>query len=158
MKKSELKRISVLGLSPKFDLLQTLAGQLTRSFPQSWFDKANNYYKGIQYLTSYTYDSIILDVNIFEGYELMVRALDRNVPLLVLVDSDRPPTAIERLIALKARAVIQKNKIYQIDVAAIIEKVVCPGNLINGGTIREVIRDCFLCFKIFSRMEDKKEA
>ena len=127
MKRSELKRISVLGLSPDLDLLQTLGVQLSRSFPQSWFDKANNFYMGVQYLASYTYDSIILDVKIFESYELMVRALDRNIPLLVLMDSNRAPICIEQFIALKARAVIQKSEIYQITVAAIIGKIVRSG-------------------------------
>jgi len=41
----------------------------------------------------------------FDGYELMVRALDRKVPLLVLVESGRALSAMEQFIALRARAV-----------------------------------------------------
>jgi len=48
---------------------------------------------------------LLWDVNLFDGYELMVRALDRKVPLLLLVESGRALSAMEQFIALRARAV-----------------------------------------------------
>lgn len=124
IKNSELKTLKVLGLSHELDLLQMLKNQFWKLYPQSYFDKANNFYNGTQYLASYTYDLVILDMNIIDVYELLIRALAHKFPVLILVDSDKDLNLKEEFILSKAHAVLERRKINEDNLATIIEKII----------------------------------
>ena len=128
MKDSELEIASVLGLSHELGLLQTLDNQLSKSFPQSCFDKAPDFQTGVQYLASYTYDLVVLDMSMTCGHELIIRALAHKFPVLVLVDNDSTLSPAEQAISSNALAILHKRKINEIHMDKILGKRVRAGN------------------------------
>lgn len=128
MKDYKSKLITLLGLSHESDLLQTLDNQLSKSCPQSWFHKAYDFHTAVQYLASYTYELVIVDINIIGGYELIIRASAHKFPVLVLVNNYKQLTPSEQEISSEAQAVLLKREISEVNMVSIIEKIILPKN------------------------------
>jgi DNA-binding response OmpR family regulator len=76
MTESPLKGKTVLVVDDEPDVLDTVAEELDMCM----VDKAQDYNTAVQYLASYTYDIVILDIMGVNGFELLQNSVDRGFP------------------------------------------------------------------------------
>ena len=77
---SPLKGKSILVVDDEPDVLETVAEELDMCL----VDKAADYNTAMQYLASYTYDIVILDIMGVNGFDLLQNAVDRGFPAVML--------------------------------------------------------------------------
>lgn len=77
-------------------------------------DMASSYETGIQQLSSYTYDLVILDIMGVRGFELLEFAVSKEAPVVMLTAHALSPEALKKSIELGARAYVPKDHIDQI--------------------------------------------
>ena len=77
-------------------------------------DLASSYETGVQKLSSYTYDLVILDIMGVRGFELLEFAVTREVPVVMLTAHALSPEALKKSIELGARAYVPKDHMDQI--------------------------------------------
>jgi hypothetical protein len=114
MKASELELIRVLGLSQEADLLLIVKEQIRRFCPICLFDMADTFDIGVQYLASYSYDLVILDLKTDRRYELLKRASSHNLPAIVLIEDECDPKTAIHLIMSGVQSFLPKSKITEI--------------------------------------------
>ena len=79
-KESPLKDKVVLVVDDEPDVLETVADELDMCIVH----KAKDYDTGLQYLLSYTYDVVILDIMGVNGFELLKTSVERGFPSVML--------------------------------------------------------------------------
>ena len=100
MKASALELIRVLGLGQDTDLLLFVKEKIRKSCPICLFDMADTFEIGAQYLASFSYDLVILDLEADRKFELLKRASSHKIPLIVLIeDGCHPKTAIHLMMS-----------------------------------------------------------
>jgi DNA-binding response OmpR family regulator len=72
---------------------------------------ATTFEKGRQYLVSYTYDLVILDIMGVRGFDLLKMATSHNFPVVMLTAHALTPDALKESIELGARAYLPKDKL-----------------------------------------------
>jgi DNA-binding NarL/FixJ family response regulator len=114
MKASALELIRVLGLSQETDLLLIVKEQIRKSCPICLFDMADTFEIGAQYLASFSYDLVILDLETDRRYELLKRASSHNLPVIVLIEDECHPKIVTHLIMSGVQSFLPKSKITEI--------------------------------------------
>jgi CheY-like chemotaxis protein len=118
---SPLKGKTVLVVDDEPDVLDTVAEELDMCL----VDKAQDYDTAIQYLASYTYDIVILDIMGVNGFDLLQNAVDRGFPAVMLTAHALTPEALKKSMKLGAVTFLPKDKMS--DLQSYLEDVVLGG-------------------------------
>lgn len=118
---SPLKGKTVLVVDDEPDILDTVAEELDMCL----VDKAQDYDTAIQYLASYTYDIVILDIMGVNGFELLQNAVDRGFPTVMLTSHALTPEALKKSMKLGAVTFLPKDTMS--DLRSYLEDVVLGG-------------------------------
>ena len=118
---SALKDKVILVVDDEPDVLETVEEELDKCLVH----KAADYDTALQYLLSYTYDIVILDVMGVNGFELLKTAVSRGFPTVMLTAHGLSPESLEKSIKLGAVSFLPKEKIA--DLAMFLEDVVLGG-------------------------------
>jgi len=107
---SPLKDKVVLIVDDEPDILETIAGELDMCL----IHKATDYERARQYLLSYTYDLVVLDIMGVNGFELLKVAVAKKFPTVMLTAHALTPQALAKSIKLGAVSFLPKEKISQL--------------------------------------------
>lgn len=121
-KKDPLKEKVVLVVDDEPDVLETVADELDGSVVH----KAKDFATGRQYLLSYTYDVVILDIMGVNGFELLRISVSRGFPTVMLTAHALTPEALKKSIKLGAVSFLPKERIA--DLRGFLEEVVLGGD------------------------------
>jgi DNA-binding NarL/FixJ family response regulator len=77
--------------------------------------KAKDYDTGLQYILSYTYDVVVLDIMGVNGFELLKAALRRGFPTVMLTAHAITPEALKKSMKLGAVCFLPKEKITELE-------------------------------------------
>ena len=103
---STLKDKVVLVVDDEPDVLETVAEELDMCLVH----KAGDYDTALQYLLSYTYDIVILDIMGVRGFELLKNAVSRGFPTVMLTAHALSPESLKKSIKLGAVSFLPKEK------------------------------------------------
>ena len=115
---SPLKGKTILVVDDEPDVLETVEEELDMCI----LDKAQDFETALQYLSSYTYDIVILDIMGVNGFELLQNAVDRGFPTVMLTAHALTPEALKKSIKLGAVTFLPKDKMS--DLRSFLEDVV----------------------------------
>jgi CheY-like chemotaxis protein len=101
-----LKDKVILIVDDEPDVLETVAEELEMCIVH----KAADYDTGLQYLSSYTYDVVILDIMGVNGFELLKDAVSRGFPTVMLTAHALTPEALKKSMRLGAVSFLPKEK------------------------------------------------
>jgi CheY-like chemotaxis protein len=118
---SVLKDKVILVVDDEPDILDTVAEELNMSIVH----KAKDYDTALQYLLSYTYDAVILDIMGVNGFELLKASVERGFPTLMLTAHAVTPDALKKSIKLGAVSFLPKERMP--DLVEFLEDVVIDG-------------------------------
>ena len=107
---SPLKDKVVLVVDDEPDVLETVAEQLDMCLVH----KAGDYDTALQYLLSYTYDIVILDIMGVNGFELLKNAVSRGFPTVMLTAHALSPESLKKSIKLGAVSFLPKEKMSEL--------------------------------------------
>jgi CheY-like chemotaxis protein len=116
-----LKDKVILVVDDEPDILDTVAEELNMCIVH----KAKDYDTALQYLLSYTYDAVILDIMGVNGFELLKASVERGFPTLMLTAHAVTPDALKKSIKLGAVSFLPKEKMS--DLVEFLEEVVIDG-------------------------------
>ncbi|MFH1351602.1 MAG: response regulator [Pseudomonadota bacterium] len=108
---SPLKDKVILVVDDEADVLDTLEDQLDMSI----LHKAKDYDTALQYLLSYTYDIVILDIMGVNGFELLKNSVSRGFPTVMLTAHALSPESLKKSIKLGAVSFLPKEKISELE-------------------------------------------
>jgi CheY-like chemotaxis protein len=120
-KESPLKDKTVLVVDDEPDVLDVIAEQLN----ESQVHKAEDYDTALQYLMSYTYDVVILDIMGVNGFELLKHSVARGFPALMLTAHALSPESLKKSIKLGAVSFLPKENLP--DLTSFLEEVLLGG-------------------------------
>jgi CheY-like chemotaxis protein len=118
---SPLKDTVVLVVDDEPDILDIVEEELDMSLVH----KAQDYDTALQYLLSYTYDVVILDIMGVDGFELLKTAVSRGFPTVMLTAHAVTPEALKDSMKLGAVSFLPKEKMS--DLKELLEDVVLGG-------------------------------
>jgi len=101
----------VLVVDDEVDVTDTVAEVLDMCFVRT----ANDYDTARQYLMSYTFDIVILDIMGVNGFELLKLSVKRGFPTVMLTAYALTPEALEKSIKLGAVSFLPKEKMSELD-------------------------------------------
>lgn len=104
---SPLKDKVVLVVDDEPDVLETVEEELDMCLVH----KATDYDTALQYLLSYTYDIVILDIMGVNGFELLKNSVSRGFPTVMLTAHALSPESLKKSIKLGAVSFLPKEKI-----------------------------------------------
>ena len=107
---SPLKDKVVLVVDDEPDVLETVEEELDMCLVH----KAGDYDTALQYLLSYTYDIVILDIMGVNGFELLRNAVSRGFPTVMLTAHALSPESLKKSIKLGAVSFLPKEKISEL--------------------------------------------
>ena len=107
---SPLKDKVVLVVDDEPDVLETVAEELDMCLVH----KAGDYDTALQYLLSYTYDIVILDIMGVRGFELLKNAVSRGFPTVMLTAHALSPESLKKSIKLGAVSFLPKEKMSEL--------------------------------------------
>ena len=116
-----LKDKVILAVDDEPDVLETIGDLLDMCVVH----KAADYDTTLQYLMSYTYDIVILDIMGVNGFELLKNSVIRGFPTVMLTAHALSPAALEKSIKLGAVSFLPKDKMYQLE--SCLEDVIMGG-------------------------------
>jgi CheY-like chemotaxis protein len=108
---SLLKDKVVLVVDDEVDVTDTVAEVLDMCFIR----KANDYDTARQYLMSFTFDIVILDIMGVNGFDLLKLSVKRGFPTVMLTAYALTPEALEKSIKLGAVSFLPKEKMSDLD-------------------------------------------
>ncbi len=108
--KSPLKDKIILVVDDEPDVLETVEEELDMCLVH----KAQDYDTALQYLLSYTYDVVILDIMGVNGFELLKTAVSRGFPTVMLTAHALTPDALKKSIKLGAVSFLPKEKMSEL--------------------------------------------
>jgi CheY-like chemotaxis protein len=120
--KDPLKDKVVLIVDDEPDVLETVAEELDTSVVH----KALDFATAREYLLSYTYDVVILDIMGVNGFELLKIAVSRGLPAVMLTAHALTPEALKKSIKLGAVSFLPKERISEL--RGFLEEVVLGGD------------------------------
>ena len=115
---STLKDKAVLIVDDEPDVLDAVAEELDMCI----IHKAQDYKTALQYIASYTYDIVILDIMGVNGFELLKETVSRGFPAVMLTAHALTPEALKKSIKLGAVSFLPKDKI--VELSSFLEDVV----------------------------------
>ncbi len=118
---SLLKDKIILVVDDEADVLDTVEELLDMCL----ITKAKDYETARQYLISYTYDIVILDIMGVNGFELLKTSVKRGFPTVMLTAYALTPEALEKSIKLGAVSFLPKEKMMELE--DFLEDVVLEG-------------------------------
>jgi len=118
---SPMKGKVVLVVDDEPDVLEVIGEQLS----DCQVHKAENYETALEYLMSYTYDVVILDIMGVNGFELLKRSVARGFPAVMLTAHALSPESLKRSIKLGAVSFLPKESLP--DLASFLEDVLLGG-------------------------------
>jgi DNA-binding response OmpR family regulator len=101
----------VLVVDDERDVLDTVADVLDGCL----VTKARDFETARQYLMSFTYDVVILDIMGVDGFELLKISVKRGFPTVMLTAFALTPEALEQSIRLGAVSFLPKEKMSELD-------------------------------------------
>ena len=107
---SPLKDKLVLVVDDEQDVLDSVEEELEMCI----LHKANNYETALQFLLSYTYDIVILDIMGVRGFELLQQSAARGFPTVMLTAHALSPEALKKSIKLGAVSFLPKERISEL--------------------------------------------
>jgi DNA-binding response OmpR family regulator len=111
MAKSEvLSEKLILAVDDEEDVLEIIEEELTEAADIT-LHKATSFEMAQQYLVSYTYDLVILDIMGVRGFDLLQIATNAGFPVVMLTAHAFTPDALKKSIELGARAYLPKEKL-----------------------------------------------
>ena len=117
-----LKDKVVLIVDDEQDVIDTVAEELDSSI----LHKALDFATAREYLLSYTYDIVILDIMGVNGFELLKIAVSRGFPTVMLTAHALTPEALKKSIKLGAVSFLPKERIPEL--RGFLEEVVLNGD------------------------------
>ena len=108
--KGVLKDKAILVVDDEPDILQTVEELLDMCLVK----KAADYNTAIQYLLSYTYDIVILDIMGVNGFELLKTSVSRGFPTIMLTAHALTQEALKKSIKLGAVSFVPKDKMSEL--------------------------------------------
>lgn len=112
----------ILVVDDEPDVLDTVADVLAGCL----VTKARDFETARQYLMSFTYDVVILDIMGVDGFELLKISVKRGFPTIMLTAYALTPEALEKSIRLGAVSFLPKEKMSELD--EFVADVVLGGN------------------------------
>lgn len=109
MPESVLTGKRMLAVDDEPDILDILWEELDKYGVK--LDRALSYEAGVQMLSSFTYDLVILDIMGVRGFDLLMFAVARNFPVVMLTAHALNPESLKKSIELGARAYLPKDEI-----------------------------------------------
>jgi len=109
-KDSPLKDKIILVVDDEPDVLETVGEELDMCLVH----KANDYDTALQYLLSYTYDFVILDIMGVNGFELLKNSVSRGFPTIMLTAHALSPESLKKSIKLGAVTFLPKEKMSEL--------------------------------------------
>jgi DNA-binding NtrC family response regulator len=103
---SPLKDKMILVVDDEPDILDTVEEELD----MCQVHKATNYDTATQYLFSYTFDVVILDIMGVNGFELLKKSVSKNFPTVMLTAYALTPESLKKSIQLGAVSFLPKEK------------------------------------------------
>jgi DNA-binding NtrC family response regulator len=110
-RESHLKDKVVLVVDDEPDVLETVEEELDMCLVH----KATDYDTALQYLLSYTYDIVILDIMGVNGFELLKNSVSRGFPTVMLTAHALSPESLKKSIKLGAVSFLPKEKISELE-------------------------------------------
>ena len=107
---SPLKDKVVLVVDDEPDVLETVEEELDMCMVH----KAQDENTAVQYLASYTYDIVILDIMGVNGFGLLQNAVDRGFPTVMLTAHAVTPEALKKSMKLGAVTFLPKDKMSEL--------------------------------------------
>ena len=108
---SLLKDKIVLIVDDEVDVTDTVEELLDMCYIHT----ANDYDTARQYLLSYTFDIVVLDIMGVNGFELLKLSVKRGFPTVMLTAYALTPEALEKSIKLGAVSFLPKDKMSELD-------------------------------------------
>lgn len=105
-----LKGKLILAVDDEPDVLSTIEEELSE-IGNITLHIATTFEKAQQYLVSYTYDLVILDIMGVRGFDLLKLAFNAGFPVVMLTAHAFTPEALKKSIELGARAFLPKEKL-----------------------------------------------
>ncbi len=109
-KKSPLENKIILVVDDEPDVLETVSEELDMCLVH----KAADYDTALQYLLSYTYDIVILDIMGVNGFELLKTSVSREFPTVMLTAHALSAESLKKSIKLGAVSFLPKEKISEL--------------------------------------------
>ncbi len=100
----------ILAVDDEEDVLEIIEEELTDAADVT-LHTATTFEKAQQYLVSYTYDLVILDIMGVRGFDLLQIAENAGFPVVMLTAHAFSPEALKKSIQLGARAFLPKEKL-----------------------------------------------
>ena len=107
---SPLKGKVILVVDDEPDILETVKDELDMCLVH----KASDYKTALQYLQSYTYDIVILDIMGVNGFELLKTSVAKGFPTVMLTAHALTPEVMKKSIKLGALFFLPKDKILEL--------------------------------------------
>ena len=107
---SPLKEKVILVVDDEPDVLDTIEEELDMCLVH----KATDYDTALQYLLSYTYDIVILDIMGVNGFELLKNSVSRGFPTVMLTAHALSPESLKKSIKLGAVSFLPKEAISEL--------------------------------------------
>jgi len=105
-----LRDKSILAVDDEQDVLDIIREEFS-AIPSLTLNTATTFQTGKEFLISYTYDVVILDIMGVDGFELLKIATRLNYPVVMLTAHALTPESLKRAIVLGARAYLPKQKL-----------------------------------------------
>ncbi|WP_300454840.1 response regulator [Desulfobacula sp.] len=110
IKQSPLKDKLILAVDDETDVLESIKDELDMCIVHT----AKTYETALQYLLSYSYDIVILDIMGVNGFELLKDSVSRGFPTTMLSAYAITPEAIKKSIKLGAVFFLPKEKLSEL--------------------------------------------
>jgi DNA-binding NtrC family response regulator len=135
--KSPLENKVVLLVDDEPDILETVSEELEMCLVH----KADNFETAKQYLLSYTYDLVVLDIMGVSGFELLKMAVAKGFPTVMLTAHALTPEALKKSIKLGAVSFVPKEKISELK--SFLEEMVSHGVKTGWGRLSQKLGSYF---------------
>jgi DNA-binding response OmpR family regulator len=104
----------ILTVDDEPDVLEILKEEITAACGRCHIHQATTFEIAQEYLLSYTYDLVTLDIMGVRGFELLKKAVIRGFPVAMVTAHALTPEALKRSIEMGARAYLPKEKLGEI--------------------------------------------
>ena len=111
MLESPLEEKVILVVDDEPDILETVEEELDMCL----IHKASDYETALQYILSYTYDAVILDIMGVNGFELLKESVSKGYPTIMLTAHAVTPEALKQSMQLGAVAFLPKERMSEIE-------------------------------------------
>lgn len=113
MKKSILNDKTILAVDDETDILQVIKEEILLAAPDCLVDTATTKQEASEFLASYSYSLVILDIMGVQGFDLLKDATSRSTPIptVILTAHAFSPESLRKSVELGARAYLPKGQL-----------------------------------------------